>query len=76
MSDACGTIEGRRGVSNDEEPREQPEAVPIDKEAEQRELEAAGWVRIERAGKVVWQNPESGHLYPQGAAIDLLRRGG
>lgn len=54
--------------------RNEPEAVPIDPEAERRELEAAGWERIvERSGKVVWQHPTSGALYPQGAAIARLR---
>ncbi len=55
--------------------RDEPEAVPIDPEDEQRELETAGWKRLERQGKIVWQNPHSGHLYPQGAAIALLRGG-
>ena len=41
---------------------------------ERRELEAAGWVRMEREGKIVWRNPKSGHLYPQGAAVALVRR--
>jgi hypothetical protein len=48
--------------------------VPVDKEAEQRELGAAGWERLERQGKVIWRNPQSGYLYPQGAAMALLRR--
>jgi hypothetical protein len=26
-------------------------------------------------GKLVWRNPRSGHLYPQGAAISLIRAG-
>ena len=52
----------------------EPVTEQIDKQAEQRELEAAGWERIERQGKIVWRNPESGHLYPQGAAITRLRR--
>jgi hypothetical protein len=58
-----------------EEPQEEPAAEPIDKEAEQRELEAAGWERMEREGKIVWRNPESGFLYPQGTAIALVREG-
>ncbi len=53
---------------------DEPIAEQIDKEAEQRKLEAAGWERIERQGKIVWRNPESGHLYPQGAAIARVRR--
>ena len=43
---------------------------------ERRELEEAGWEMVERQGEMLWRNPEtSGHLYPQSAAIDLLRRG-
>ncbi len=44
---------------------------------EQRELEEAGWEMVysEAQGEMLWRNPESGHLYPQSAAIDLLRRG-
>ncbi len=45
----------------------------IDKAAEQRELKTAGWEPVERLGKTVWRNPESGHLYPQGVAIRLVR---
>ncbi len=45
----------------------------IDKGAEQRELKAAGWEPVERLGKTVWRNPESGHLYPEGVAIRLVR---
>jgi hypothetical protein len=55
------------------EPREEAAAERIDKEAEQHQLEAAGWERIERQGKIVWRNPNSGFLYPQGAAISLVR---
>jgi hypothetical protein len=51
----------------------EPESVPINPERERRELEAAGWKRIEeRSGKVVWQHPTSGALYPQGAALARL----
>jgi hypothetical protein len=54
--------------------RNEPESVPINPERERRELEAAGWERIEeRSGKVVWQHPTSGALYPQGAALARLR---
>jgi hypothetical protein len=28
-----------------------------------------------RLGKVVWRRPGSNYLYPQGAAIDLIRAG-
>ncbi len=51
----------------------QPDAVPVDLEAQRRELEEAGWRRLERMGKVVWQRPNSNYLYPQGVAIRLVR---
>jgi hypothetical protein len=60
-------------VSDHGKPIDEPEGVPIDPEAQQRELEAAGWERLERQGKVVWRHPESGALYPQGPAIRRLR---
>ena len=49
--------------------------VPADLKAQEQELEAAGWERLERMGKVVWRSPGSGYLYPQGAAIALIRAG-
>jgi hypothetical protein len=51
----------------------QSEAVPVDLEAQRRELEEAGWTRIERLGKLVWRRPNSHYLYPQGVAIRLVR---
>jgi hypothetical protein len=45
------------------------------KDDERRELEAAGWRSEDRAGKAVWQNPDSGYWYPQGVAIAMLREG-
>ena len=51
----------------------QPDAVPVDLETQRRELEEAGWTRLERMGKVVWQRPNSNYLYPQGVAIRLVR---
>lgn len=57
-----------------EQPREEAASESIDKEAEQRELESAGWEKMEREGKIIWRNPESGHLYPQGAALALVRK--
>src|SRR4051812_771496 len=42
---------------------------------ERRDLEAAGWRSKDHAGRVVWQNPESGYWYPQGVAIAMLREG-
>ncbi len=59
----------------EEDPRDEPNAVPIDPEAERLELEAAGWERIvTEAGKVLWRHPVSRYLYPQGPAMNRLRR--
>ena len=47
-----------------------------DEEDERRELEEAGWELVERHPDqkfVVWRNPESGHLYPQQAALAWVR---
>ena len=44
-------------------------------EAQRRELEAAGWERLDRLDKLVRRNPRSGYLYPQVAAIVLVRAG-
>jgi hypothetical protein len=52
---------------------DEPTAVPIDLEAQQRELEAAGWEREDHQGKLLWRHPVSGHLYPQGPAINRLK---
>ncbi len=62
-------------MSNVEEWASEPEDVPVDSEAEQRELKAAGWEPKERNGETVWRNPERGLWYPQGVAITLLREG-
>ncbi len=60
---------------------EEPEddEAPIDPEAEQRVLKAAGWERVYRQGKLLWRHPESDQLYPQGPAMRRLEwdsRGG
>ncbi|MCA1730593.1 MAG: hypothetical protein LC751_14665 [Actinobacteria bacterium] len=52
---------------------DEPTAVPIDLEGQQRELEAAGWGREEHQGKLLWRHPVSGHLYPQGPAYNRLK---
>jgi hypothetical protein len=47
-----------------------------EREAQQRELEAAGWELVERGGgKTIWRNPQSGSLYPQSVAITMVREG-
>ncbi len=71
--------EPEAGTNEDRTPIDEPEAVPVDQEAEQQELEAGGWVRVYRQGKLLWRHPASGGLYPQGPAIRRLRmdsRGG
>jgi hypothetical protein len=60
-------------MSVDRGPIDEPEVVSVDQEAEQQDLEDAGWVRLYRQGKLLWQHPESGHLYPRGPAIRRLR---
>ncbi len=57
----------------DKDRREDPSSVSYDPSKEQRKLEAAGWERVDRQGKLFWRNPESGHLYPQGTAVQRLK---
>ena len=40
---------------------------------EERELEGAGWERVEVEGETYWSKPDSGRLYPRGAAYDVHR---
>ncbi len=50
--------------------------APTEEELEQerRELEAAGWEHVDDVvGKRLWKSPDSGHLYPQDAAITIVR---
>jgi hypothetical protein len=47
-----------------------------EREAQQHELEDAGWELVERGGgKTIWRNPQSGSLYPQSVAITMVREG-
>lgn len=40
---------------------------------EARTLEEEGWERVEEVGQeTYWRRPDSGHLYPQGAAYDVV----
>ena len=57
----------------DKDQREDPKSVSYDPTEEQRELEAAGWECEDRQGKLFWRNPQSGHVYPQGAAMKRLQ---
>lgn len=60
-------------MSIEKDRREDPLSVSYDPDKEQRKLEAAGWERVDRQGKRFWRNPQSGHVYPQGAAVERLR---
>ena len=40
---------------------------------EERALEQAGWERVEIQGEGYWRKPDSGYLYPQKAAHDVMR---
>ena len=43
---------------------------------DRRELEAAGWERLERSdGKDVWLDPDNGFMYPQAVAVAMVREG-
>ena len=45
-------------------------------EQDRRELEAAGWKRLERSdGKDVWLDPDNGFMYPQTVAVAIVRKG-
>jgi hypothetical protein len=42
---------------------------------EEQELEDEGWERVEAQGRMVfWRRPNTGHLYPRGAAYDVHKR--
>ena len=43
------------------------------KRREARDLEQAGWEREEVDEETYWRRPDSGRLYPRGAAHDLLK---
>ena len=40
---------------------------------ERRLLDEAGWERVEVEGEYYWRRPGTGHLYPRGPAVDVLR---
>ncbi len=51
-----------------------PKPTEEELEEERRELEAAGWEFVEDAvGKSFWRKPDSGYLYPQDAAVTIVR---
>jgi len=47
----------------------------IDAEGERR-LYEAGWERVDLGGETYFSKPDSGHLYPRGAAYDTYRHEG
>ncbi len=48
-------------------------AVELVRRKEARTLEEAGWEREEEVGReTYWRRPDSGYLYPQGAAYDVV----
>ncbi len=48
-------------------------AFELVRRKEARTLEEAGWERAEEVGReTYWRRPDSGHLYPQGAAYDVV----
>ena len=50
-------------------------AVELVRQKEARTLEEAGWERVDEVGReTYWRRPESGYLYPQGAAYDVVMR--
>ncbi len=51
-----------------------PDPAEEESEQERQELKAAGWVSLEESiGKTFWKNPDSGYIYPQDAAITIVR---
>ena len=41
---------------------------------EHQELEQAGWEYVEEGvGKILWKHPNSDYLYPQDAAVTIVR---
>jgi len=43
---------------------------------EEQELEEAGWERVEVEGETYCSKPDSGRLYPRGAAYDVHKKRG
>ena len=51
------------------------EGSDYSRQAERRELLAAGWEPKEREEVTIWRNPENDLWYPQGVAIAILEEG-
>ena len=69
---------GKRRWRDPEDGRIIPGGAALDKveRAEEQELEAAGWERVEIMGETSWRKPDSGRLYPRGPAYDVHKREG
>ena len=54
-----------------------PPGTALDKaeRGEEKELAEAGWERVEVEGETYWCKPDSGRLYPRGAAYDVHKKG-
>jgi hypothetical protein len=37
-------------------------------------LQEAGWERVEAGAETYWRRPDTGRLYPRGAAYDVVRQ--
>ena len=62
------------GTSGMRESWKGPEPTEEELEQERQELEKAGWEYVEDyVGKCLWRKPDSRHLYPQDAAVTLIR---
>ena len=67
----------KRRFRDPETGRAMPAGTALGKEAErreERELEEAGWERAGVRGETYWRKPDSGRLYPRGAARDVAKK--
>jgi|SRR5215211_9291729 len=69
---------GKRRFRDPETGQEMPGGTALDKveRREEKELKEAGWERVDLKGETYWCKPDSGRLYPRGAAFDIHRRQG
>ena len=63
---------GKRLFRDPETGRVMPSGSALDKveQSEEQELEEAGWERVVLEDETYWSKPDSGRLYPRGAAYD------
>ena len=68
---------GHRRFRDPETGRTTPGGTALDKveRREEQELGEAGWERAEAGGETYWRKPDSGHMYPRGAAYDVHKKG-